>query len=75
MNAFQGFTVGERNKIEGTGRKIDALDGLVNEPVIKTDEQAFEPKITNIDIMENDPLPKGTTIKHCLLYTSPSPRD
>lgn len=66
MNAFQGFTVGERNKIEGTGRKIDALDGLVNEPVIKTDEQAFEPKITNIDIMENDPLPKGTTIKHLL---------
>ncbi|MDK6295866.1 Rib/alpha-like domain-containing protein [Gardnerella swidsinskii] len=66
MNTFPGFTVGERNKIEGTGRKIDALDGLVNEPVIKTDEQAFEPKITNIDIMENDPLPKGTTIKHLL---------
>lgn len=66
MDSFKGFTVGERNKIEGTGRKIDALDGLVNEPVIKTDEQAFEPKITNIDIMENDPLPKGTTIKHLL---------
>ena len=66
MDSFKGFTVGERNKIEGTVRKIDALDGLVNEPVIKTDEQAFEPKITNIDIMENDPLPKGTTIKHLL---------
>lgn len=66
MDSFEGFTVGERNKIEGTGRKIAALDGLVNEPVIKTDEQSFEPKITNIDIMENDPLPKGTTIKHLL---------
>ncbi len=66
MDSFEGFTVGERNKIEGTGRKIAALDGLVNEPVIKTDEQSFEPKITNIDIMENDPLPKGTAIKHLL---------
>lgn len=60
MNDFKGFTVGERNKIEGTGRKIDALDGLVNEPVIKTDEQSFEPKIKNIDIFENDKLPKVT---------------
>lgn len=60
MDSFEGFTVGERNKIEGTGRKIAALDGLVNEPVIKTDEQSFEPKIENIDIFENDKLPKVT---------------
>lgn len=60
MDSFKGFTVGERNKIEGIGRKIDALDGLVNEPVIKTDEQSFEPKIKNIDIFENDKLPKVT---------------
>ncbi|RIY23104.1 peptidase, partial [Bifidobacteriaceae bacterium NR021] len=58
--SFEGFTVGERNKIEGIGRKIAALDGLVNEPVIKTDEQSFEPKIENIDIFENDKLPKVT---------------
>lgn len=60
MDSVKGFTVGERNKIEGIGRKIDALDGLVNEPVIKTDEQSFEPKIKNIDIFENDKLPKVT---------------
>ncbi|KXI16917.1 hypothetical protein HMPREF3230_00839 [Gardnerella vaginalis] len=60
MNDFEGFTVGERKDISGIGRKITALDGLVNEPVIKTDEQSFEPKIKNIDIFENDTLPKVT---------------
>lgn len=60
MNDFEGFTVGERKDISGIGRKITALDGLVNEPVIKTDEQSFEPKIKNIDIFENDALPKVT---------------
>ena len=72
MNDFKGFTVGERNKIEGTGRKIDALDGLVNEPVIKTDEQSFEPKIKDIDIFENDTLPKVTDY---LLNASDRPQE
>ena len=72
MNDFEGFTVGERKDISGIGRKITALDGLVNEPVIKTDEQSFEPKIKDIDIFENDTLPKVTDY---LLNASDRPQE
>ena len=70
-NALQRLT-GQDIKVHGSGRTDAGVHGL-NQTASFSVVSEFSPEKWRIAL--NGVLPDDLVVKHCLLYTSPSPRD